>query len=292
VLPDGGLRVSVAPGALTDGGAAELLLRLRRDPEGRQLRAPFAPVDVRPGSRRVAVVDRAAQRLPEGRWDCYVTPRGRTKGRRRLRAELVEQAALLTLPPVVDARGVSAWIPYTTSDGFLAVRAWQRPAHAEVERVHVGDTACTVTAVLLGRSAPGTWDAARLVGVPRDAAGPELSVPVEPLGGERFRGEVPSADAAAGHTGGRCVWDLTLVCEPGADPVPLGRITGDGVSRKKTDVFPAAAADGPDGGPCRVRTYFTAHQMLALALEPVTEAPAAPASVPAPVRRLLARRDG
>jgi hypothetical protein len=229
---------------------------------------------VRPGSRRTAVLHRAAQPLPEGRWDCYVVPRGGTRGRRRLRAELVEQAALLTLPVVVDARGVSAWIPYTTSDGFLAVRSWLRPAHAEVERVHVGDAAVTVTALLLGRAEPGAWEAARVVAVPRDGRAGGLELPVRPLGGGRFRCAVPAGDVLARSVGGQDVWDLVLACEPGADPVPLGRIAGDGVSRRKTDVFPEG----------RLRPCFTTRHTLTLTAEPQTAGQPAHVVLPGPGR--------
>src|SRR5690606_9842599 len=89
--------------------------------------------------------------LAEGRWDCYVAPRGTDK-RRRLVAGLVEQARLVTLPPVVGEDGVSAWIPYTTTDGFVALRTWLRPAHAEATRMLVGADSVPVSALLLGDS--------------------------------------------------------------------------------------------------------------------------------------------
>ena len=193
VAPDGSLRVSVEPGATAEGGPAELLLRLRRDPGRREARASLTPVDARPGSPAAAVVDRSGQSLPEGRWDCYVVPRGRSKGRRRLRAELVEQAALLTLPPVVDVRGVSAWIPYETSDGFLAVRSWLRPVHAEVARVQLGDASLTLTAELLGGPASARGKDARVIATPRGGTGAPLTAPADPLGDGWFAAHSRSA---------------------------------------------------------------------------------------------------
>ena len=41
-------------------------------------------------------------------------------------------------------------VPYVTVDGFLAVRTWRRPAHAEVDRIDVTDRTLTVAARLHG----------------------------------------------------------------------------------------------------------------------------------------------
>jgi glycosyltransferase involved in cell wall biosynthesis len=283
VLPDGSVRVVVAPDVPAGDSPAELLLRLRHDPARREVRAPLTPVDTGPHGSAAAVVDRTRQSLPEGRWDCYVVPRGRSKGRRRLRAELVEQAALLTLPPVVDERGVSAWVPYTTSDGFLAVRSWLRPAHAEVARVQLDDVSLTVTATLLGGPAPARWEEARVVATPRGGAGAPLTAPVETLGDGRFRCRLPLAGARARGGGEPEAYDLALLGAPDAAPVPLGRITGDGVQRKTTDVFPETVVAAASGTTLAARPYFTVHQMLALVVRP-SAAPAATPSVPGPGR--------
>ncbi|MDQ0787467.1 glycosyltransferase family 4 protein [Streptomyces sp. B3I8] len=259
---DGGILVRPGRGGRLPGGPRELLLRLRRDPEGREVRVPV-PED---GRKRGVLLSRAEHVLPDGRWDCYLVPAGGTATkRRRITARIVEQAALVGLEPAVGPHGVSSVIPYTTTDGFLALRAWLRPTHAEVGQIRVdndGEGALTVTATLYGTALP---EGARVTASTRSKEAPEVVVPVRPTAGDGFAFDLPYEELVRRSTGEDEPWDLRLT-GPGLEPpVPLGRIGGDLADRKKTDVLPDTAVAGH-----RVKPYFTASNALALSVRPET----------------------
>ncbi|MEK8172109.1 alpha/beta hydrolase [Streptomyces sp. M19] len=69
--------------------------------------------------------------------------------RRRVDSELVEQRGLLSLRPA-PGRPLSWYIPYRTSDGCVALRAWYRPAHAEADALRVSGDTLTVHGTLHG----------------------------------------------------------------------------------------------------------------------------------------------
>lgn len=257
---DGGLLVRPGPGGRLPGGPRELLLRLRHDPEGRELRVPASEG----GAGRRVLLSRAEHVLPDGRWDCYLVPAGGgATRRRRITARIVEQAALVGLPPTAGPEGVSSWIPYTTTDGFLALRTWLRPAHAEVGRLLVdeeGTASVTVTATLYGAALP---EGARVTAVRRAEGASEIAVPVRPTGAGGFVFTLPYDEPVRRNTGEDAPWDLRLTGPGLAAPVPLGRIGGDVVERKKTDVVPGTVVGGH-----RVNPYFTAGNALALRVRP------------------------
>lgn len=286
VRPDGGIVVTVAGAASaadTADTAMDLLLRKRRDPGQRQVRLPMhsasSPGD---GGDWTCTVERAGHVLAEGRWDCFVVPRGREIGdRRRLLAKSVQQAALLVLPPVTGPDGVSSWIPYPTSDGFLAVRTWLRAGYAEVEEVHTGTEAVSVTASLLGGvtprgAVPHIAADARVTARSRQGTAFDLDVPVRPLGDGRFACDLPLAALLERCDEEQSLWDLTLSPAPDGDTVALGRITGDIVDRKRVDICPAVALGPADGAPgtgaVKVRPYFTADNGLAISARRVPSA--------------------
>ncbi|MEU6736484.1 glycosyltransferase [Streptomyces physcomitrii] len=243
-------------------GEFDFVARLRRDPEHREIRTPLRP----PGAfepRQVGVTLKQGEHLlAEGRWDCYLAEHG-TGRRVRLVSGLTEQARLLGRPPVLDAQGVSAWIPYTTEDGYLALRTWRRPAHAEVGRLRVGEDAARLTAHLL-TLAEVPLDGARVRAASRAGAEHDFTVPVEPLGEDVFRCVLPYRAALARRAVAHDVWDLALETAADAGPIPLGRITGDGVDRKRTDVFPVRLHPHPVRGTTRVKPFFTVRNDLAL----------------------------
>ncbi|MBA5226137.1 glycosyltransferase family 4 protein [Streptomyces griseoaurantiacus] len=261
---DGGLLVRPGPGGRLPGGPRELLLRLRHDPEGRELRVPVPEG----GAGRRVPLSRAEHVLPEGRWDCYLVPAGGTAARRwRITARIVEQAALLGREPDVGPHGVSSWIPYTTTDGFLALRTWLRPAHAEVERIHVGrddQEELTVTATLYGTEAVPPRDA-RVTATTRSGRAPEIVVPARPTAGAGFTFVLPYAEPVRRGTGEDEPWDLRLTGPGLPAPVPLGRIGGDVADRRRTDVLPATTVGGHRVQPC-----FTADNALTLSVRPET----------------------
>ncbi|MEV1009659.1 glycosyltransferase [Streptomyces sp. NPDC049881] len=255
--PDGGVRVTVPGGAHT---AAELVLRLRKDMRKHEFRVPFGPGPGAGGESEgpdaTATLDPAALTLPEGRWDLYAAPRGG-----RLTAELVERAALVTARPRVDEHGVHAWIPYVTKYGNLTVRAWSRPAHAEVEEVRADADTAAVTVRLYGL---GGLKADELTAhaVPANGRGPAVELRVEspdthdtPGGaagtpeepparlklGVPFTGPFAARDGGGADGTGRApeTWAVELRT-PDGTAVPVGRIGGDVPDRSRTDVFPGA----------------------------------------------------
>ncbi|WP_156722385.1 glycosyltransferase family 4 protein [Streptomyces apocyni] len=280
---DGGMAVRFDAGSLPSG-PLDFVVRRRKDPHHAEIRVPVAWGEAGAGQRTEphATVERDAHVLAEGRWDCYVAPRGTDK-RRRLVAGLVEQARLVTLPPLVGEDGVSAWIPYTTTDGFLALRTWLRPAHAEVTRILVGADSVTVSALLLGDATlpalaqgqgqgqgQGRVEAqaqgATVAAVSRQGADYDFATPVRDLGGGHFECTLSIGEALARRSVEHDLWDLRLLTTEGAEPIPLGRIGGDIVDRKKTDASPATEREHPQRGTTRAKPFFTAVNNLALSL--------------------------
>ncbi|KNE84273.1 MULTISPECIES: glycosyltransferase family 4 protein [Streptomyces] len=289
---EGGIRVRLDAVSLPPG-RLDFVARLRRDPERREIRVPLPEVSTAPDLSDIGVTLKPGEHaLAEGRWDCYVAPRGsgagtgtvsgsgagegagsgagtRTRPRIRLTAGLTEQARLIGRPPVLDAHGVSAWIPYTTTtDGFLALRVWRRRAHAEVTAIHIGEDAATVTATVL---APDTLPltGATVHAASREGDGSDFTVPLTPSGGTgadagTFRFDLPYREALRLRRAEHDVWDLTLRVPGDGPPVPIGRITGDLADRKKTDVYPPLFLDHPDRGTTRMKPFFTVDNALAL----------------------------
>jgi len=151
----------------------------------------------------------------------------------------------VTLPLTAAPREVSAWVPYTTVGGALALRTWLRPAHAELDRVHATPDALVLDATLHGTPATAT------------------QVVVQPPGGEpvafdvsgtQFSCTVPYADLPE-HPG---TWHLRVRASDGA-LIPLGRLAGDNVDRKRTDAFPARSC-----GNLTVRPVFAPSNNLTL----------------------------
>ncbi|MFJ8821760.1 glycosyltransferase family 4 protein [Streptomyces sp. NPDC102467] len=252
---DGGFTVRFDAASLPPG-SLDFVARLRKDPKGREIRVPLPEVATAPDLGAIsATVAPGEHSLAEGRWDCYIARRG-TNRRTRLICGLAERARRVGAAPLTGPDGVTAWLPYPTVDGFLAVRAWQRPVHAEVLRVEIGEEEATFGAVLLGSR--DTLAGARVVAVSRTDTSQDFSVPVTQLADGAFEFTLPYTEAAARREATRDHWDLRLHCatpEPAA--VPLGRFGGDIVDRNKTDLFPELGAHG-------VRVYVTAANDLAL----------------------------
>ncbi|MFE7763156.1 glycosyltransferase family 4 protein [Streptomyces sp. NPDC057438] len=259
---DGGLVVRLDPAELP-AGPLDLVARLRRDPGKRQISVPVLPSADAPGTEVRAVLRTAEHTLAEGRWDCYVTPRG-TNERLRLTARLVEQAALVGRPPSVGRGGVGAWIPYPTADGFLALRTWLRPAHAEIDTVDVGEESVTVTATLYG-AADAVREGAEVRAVSRTDAAYDFAVTARVVGERGVRFTVPYGEVMARRAVEHDLWDLRVA------GVPVGRIGGDVVERRKTDLVPGRVFTHEGRGRTRVRPYFTVHNELALSARDVDE---------------------
>lgn len=259
---DGSVTVLLDPAQLP-AGPLDFIARLRRDPAKREVRVPVQPT---PDAH--ATLRPTEHTLAEGRWDCYVAPRGTNK-RVRLTVQLVEQAALVGRPPVVDRRGVGACIPYPTVDGFLALRTWLRPTHAEVDTVEVGDGAVTVSATLYGDISLGDGVAVRAVS--RTDTAYDFTVPVRAVGERGLRFTVPYGEIMTRRSVEHDLWDLVVVPAEGAEGVPVGRIGGDVVERRKTDLVPGQVFEHFERGGTRVKPYFTVGNELALSAKDVGE---------------------
>nr|WP_307842927.1 glycosyltransferase [Streptomyces triculaminicus] len=242
---DGSLLVRLRAEQLT-AADTHVLLRHRGSKGKEAVRAALPKQRPEPGQWVEARVERDAHTLPEGRWDSYVERSG-DKSRRRLTAALVEQKALLTLPPRQTAEGASAWVPYETSDGFLAVRTWLRTQHVEAAEVRVGEDGIMVTLEAMGDARLG--EGAELVARLRGADG---SVDDVRAAVENATALLPYEPMTRRIGAEQDLWDLYVRPSAGAALVRLGRISGDFADRKGIDTFPAATR-----GAVRLRPYFT-----------------------------------
>ncbi|WP_326808407.1 glycosyltransferase [Streptomyces sp. NBC_01186] len=234
---DGSLLVRLRADKLPSGPAAFVLRPRRRDAE-EPLRMPLparvhADADGWVGVR----VSRAAEKLSEARWDAYVE-RGSDGKRKRVQAAMVETARLLTLPPPLDQDGAFApWIPYTTGDGYLAVRAWHRAGHAEVTSIALDPEGFTLRARLYGEAAHGP------AGEGQEGAGPVLVAVPRRNPDHAF--EFPARLGPDNGLPGELNADNGLLGGPGADgPATRRTHTSPGTStRTNTSTTP-----GTDGG--------------------------------------------
>ncbi|MEU8846583.1 transferase [Streptomyces sp. NPDC048564] len=238
---------------------AQLLLRLR--PKKGQPEKTLHALDLEPteDGRLRAVLD-PQPALAEGRWDVYLLPEPGAP-RQRLRPGLRDLRNLVDGHRSDRQAPVAVRIPYVTKDGYLAVRAWLRPAHAEVEGVDITDRSMTVRARLHGASsAEGATVRLRLRG-----GGTVLTlVPQPEVDGRGFRFTVEYGELVAdGGTGNR-VWDLFVQTGPAqeAAPVRIGRLLDDVADRKEIFVFPAA-----DVGRSVVRPYYTVDNDLSVLVD-------------------------
>ncbi|GAA4944112.1 glycosyltransferase family 4 protein [Streptomonospora halophila] len=244
-------------------GAWGFLTRLRHAKE--EMRFPLPAPDSR--GRVRFFLSPAAEDFAEGRWDCWIVPRDGEGGRRRLMAAQVEQAGLLRGPgPVHDGDSVRHCIPYTTADGFLALRVWNRPAHAEVVSARPGEPGIRLCARLL-LPGPPPDQGMRLHIVHREEPASSFEVEARPDTGDPalFHALVPHDLASERRTGDDDIWDLALQPAPDAPPVPIGRIGGDIADRKKVHVYAPTRLDHHERGRTRVRLFYTVDNHLALA---------------------------
>ncbi|WAL99574.1 glycosyltransferase [Streptomyces sp. Je 1-369] len=271
-------------------GPLDFLARLRRDPKGRHIRIPLPPAATAPGAPDPRItLDPTEHELPEGRWDCYVTGHGTAVKRARLVCALAEQARSVGSAPALVDSNVTAVLPYTTADGFLALRTWQRPAHAEITGITTGDDHATVTARLLAADLPHPLYDATVIAVSRQGDAYDFTVPTTPAAAPttvpttpatpltdgllHFSFTLPYSRALARRSSAHDVWDLRLYVGHASPPVTIGRIGGDIVDRKKTDVVPAVHVPHSTRGTTRAKPFFTVTNDLALSLRDVDESP-------------------
>ncbi|WP_328419941.1 transferase [Streptomyces sp. NBC_00443] len=258
---DGRITFALQPPSATElqppSATAHLLLRLR--PKKGQPEKTLHALDLEPaedGRLRAVLDPRPA--LAEGRWDVYLLPEPGAP-RQRLRPGLRDLRTLVDGHRSERRAPVAVRIPYVTKDGYLAVRAWLRAAHAEVEGVEVRDRSMTVRARLHGVSlAEGASVRVRLRG------GGGTAVNVVPQVEDDARGfqfTVEFGELVADGGAGNRVWDLFVRAgsAEGTAPVRIGRLLDDVADRKEIFVFPAA-----DVGGSAVRPYYTVDNDLSV----------------------------
>ncbi|MBT2382547.1 glycosyltransferase family 4 protein [Streptomyces sp. ISL-11] len=230
----------------------KLSLTVTRRKEGKPVSVPLqAPAT--PKGPWTAVLDRRELRLGEGRWDLHVV-RGDDGARRRVVSHLAEGRGLVELEPLSDAP-FTWWVPYPTVDGFLALRAWHRPAHAEARAVRQNETTLTVEGTLHGTEFTSESNPI-VVCTPRVEGAEKVTAQVTVVDAGSFSVTLPYAELRAARAGEEnTVWDLTLRPTPDAEPIKIARLVGDIVDRNKTDLYPKV-----DG----IKPYFTVNSDLAV----------------------------
>ncbi|UOB15183.1 transferase [Streptomyces sp. HP-A2021] len=244
----------------------QLLLRLR--PKKGRPETTLHLLDLEPGRADggLHAVLEPHPALDEGRWDLYLLPEPEAE-RQRLRPGLKDLRALVDGHLRDRPSPVAVRIPYVTKDGFLALRAWRRTAHAEARTIDVTAQALTVEARLHGAELRADATVRlRLRGTdtvrelrPRiddDGRGFSFTAGPEDLTGD---GEAP----------GR-IWDAFVRPTTGAPPVRIGRLLDDVADRKHVFVYPALTAAGSSSRP-----YYTVDNDLAIEVTP-TESPICP----------------
>ncbi|MFD5660864.1 transferase [Streptomyces hirsutus] len=191
--------------------------------------------------------------LAEGRWDAYLM-REPDAVRERLRPGLRDLRALADGNLREWPSPVAVRIPYATKDGFLAVRTWLRPAHAEAGRLDLADGAMTVHARLHG--AELSDEATALLRL-RSDKGTTRSFPLR-TDGSAFSFTAPFGELT-GKAPGDQVWDAFLRPAAGVPPVRIGRLLDDVADRKTVCVYPALTV-----GEAAVRPYYTVDNDLAV----------------------------
>lgn len=236
---------------------ARLLLRLRPKKGEPEKVLHTLDLDLAEDGRHRAVLE-PLPLLAEGRWDMYLVPEPGAP-RQRLRPGLRDLRTLVSGHRHDRPSPVAVRIPYVTKDGHLAVRAWLRTAHAEVEGIDLTDRTMTVRARLHGATlAEGAAVRLRLRG------GGGVVRRLEPLvtgdDGRGFSFTVEYGELAAEDAGNR-VWDLSVQAGSGegAAPIRIGRLLDDIADRKEIFVFPEAVV-----GNAVVRPYYTVDNDLSV----------------------------
>ncbi|MEU9283828.1 transferase [Streptomyces sp. NPDC048275] len=243
----------------------QLLLRLRPkkgQPEKILHVLELEPVD---DGRRRAVL-KPGTVLAEGRWDVHLL-REPGAERERLRPGPRDLRALVDGHVRDWSSPVAVRVPYATKDGYLAVRAWLRTAHAEVDGIDVTDRSMTVRARLHGASlAEEATVRLRL----RDGDG--LIRTLEPRAekdGQGFSFTMDHEELTAEAGTGNRVWDVFVQARPaaGAPLIRMGRLLDDVAERKEIFVYPAVTAGG-----VAVRAYYTVDNDLSVEVVEATAA--------------------
>jgi hypothetical protein len=242
---------------LPPGSADGQQLLLRWRPKKGQLEKAFHALDLEPASdgRRRAVLGPQSV-LPEGRWDVFLL-REPGSERQRLRPGLRDLRALVDGHLRDWPSPLAVRIPYVTKDGYLAVRAWLRPTHAEVDGINVTDRSMTVGARLHGAS---LLEGAVVRLCLRRVSGTVRAL--EPRAGNddrSFSFTVNYEELAAEVSAGSGVWDVFIQPASEAPLIRVARLLDDVADRKEVFVYPPVTVGGAILSP-----YYTVDNDLAV----------------------------
>lgn len=254
--PDGRIVFRLPPGS---GARPQLLLRLR--PKKGQPETTCHLLTLEPGGDgdHLRAVLEPHPALEEGRWDLYLLAEPGAE-RQRLRPGLRDLRALVD-GHLRDRRApVAVTIPYVTKDGFLALRAWHRAAHAEAGTIDVTARAVTVTARLHGAGL--AEDAAVLLRL-RGSGTVRVLRPRTDDDGSGFSFTAGPEDLTAAGEGAGRIWDAFVRPTADAPPVRIARLLDDLADRKHVFVYPAVTMDN-----AAVRPYYTVDNDLAIEVTP------------------------
>ncbi|GGN50775.1 hypothetical protein GCM10011579_005860 [Streptomyces albiflavescens] len=236
-----------------EGG--QLLLGLRPKKGQPEKTVHVLDLEATDEGRRRAVLG-ANPVLTEGRWDVYLVPEPGSP-RLRLRPGLRDLRALVDGYLHDRPSPLAVRIPYVTKDGHLAVRAWLRPAHAEVDGINVTDRSITVGARLHGATLlEGAVVCLRLRG------GNGTQRTVEPRAGQdgrSFSFTVDHEELAAGTSTGSGVWDVFIQPAANAPLIRVARLLDDVADRKEVFVYPTVTLGG-----AALRPYYTVDNDLSV----------------------------
>ncbi len=261
--PDGRITFRLPPGPAS---RPRLLLRLR--PKKGRPETTLHLLDLEPGRADgdLHAVLEPDPALDEGRWDLYLLPEPEAE-RQRLRPGLRELRALVDGHLRDRPSPVAVRIPYVTKDGFLALRAWRRTAHAEARAIDVTEQAMTVEARLHG--AELHEDAT----VRLRLRGSDTVRDLRPRIDDDARGFSFTAgpeDLTGGTAGPGRIWDAFVRPTADAPPIRIGRLLDDVADRKHVFVYPALTVGGSSSRP-----YYTVDNDLAIEVTPA-ESPICP----------------
>ncbi|WP_053171189.1 hypothetical protein [Streptomyces sp. SBT349] len=241
---------------------ARLLLRLRpkKGKEPREGEEP--PTHAVPLRRVSAAADRwrtelddQVPELAEGRWDLFVERPGAP--RLRVVPGVRDLRVLASDPPPAPTLPLAVRVPYATKDGYLALRAWQRRAHAEAGDVRVRDGALTVWGRLLGAT-PGRGAKVQLKR--RGRGGPTVVAALRDEGEGAFSFHLVYDDLPHAEDGpDPAYWDVSVKPSAKSAPVRVARLLDDVADKKPVFVYPATTV-----GPLTIRPYYTLDNDLAV----------------------------
>ncbi|MEW1717983.1 transferase [Streptomyces sp. NPDC093109] len=255
-LIDGDGRLTVR--LVTTAGRPRLLLRQR--PKKGRPEEPTRTADLeRTADGGLRAVVEPTPALAEGHWDTYLLDGSGAPPVRLLPGLLDLRALLPGRDPDRTPEPLAVRIPYPTKDGFLALRTWLRPAHAEIDTLDLSGHTMTVRARLFGaRLTEGA--AVLLIRRGQDRAVRQY-VP-SPEGARGFSFTADYRDLLADRVADRDLWDVFLRPAPGGPRVRVGRLLDDVPRRKEIFVYPATPLDG-----ATARPYYTVDNDLALDID-------------------------